>query len=291
MVTSSFEYFAPTSIEEATSLLSRHRDEARVLAGGHSLVPIMKLRLSEPKYLIDLGRVDGLADISANGGGLSIGAMATYRDIEESAAVLAHAPVLAEAAGQVADPQVRNKGTIGGSLAQADPAGDLPAVVLALGGTIVARTRRATREISADRFFVDLLTTALRPTEILTEVRIPSLSSSTGAAYVKYANKASHYPIAGIAAVVTLDSSGTVSDARVAVTGVGPKASRARRTESILRGKEPTASVIRRASDRAAVEIGDEATEDIHASAEFRVHLARVCCERALAAAVERAGA
>lgn len=290
MVSSSFEYFAPTTLDEATRLLARHRGDARILAGGHSLIPLMKLRLSEPKYLIDLGKIEALSAISELNGGLSIGAMTTYRGLETSRAVQSKAPMIAEAASGVADVQVRNRGTIGGSLAHSDPAGDLPAVVLALGGTIVARTRRATREISADRFFIDLLTTALRPTEILTEVRIPAAPPRTGTSYQKFANKASHYPIAGVAALVTLDSDGLVSDARVAVTGAGPKAARARRTERILKGKEPTPSVIRRASDRAAVEIGNDLTDDIHASAEYRAHLVQVYAERAIAKAVERAG-
>lgn len=290
MVTSSFEYFAPSSIDEATSLLSRYKDDARILAGGHSLVPIMKLRLSSPKYLIDIGRIDGLANISLDGDILYVGAMATYRDIEESDLVRIHAPMLAEAASQVADPQVRNKGTIGGSLAHADPAGDFPAVVLALGASVVACTRRATRSINIERFFVGMLTTRLRPTEIITGVTIPSQRSGSGSAYVKFANKASHYPIAGIAALLQLDSSGLVSNARIAVAGVGQKASRATRTERILRGKEPTVSVIRRASDRAGIELDGELTDDVHASASYRKHLAKVCCERAITAAVLNAG-
>jgi carbon-monoxide dehydrogenase medium subunit len=174
----------------------------------------MKLRLAAPSALIDIGGIGELRSISANGGGLSVGSMATYYEISQSSAVQSAAPALAEAAGQVADVQVRNRGTIGGSLAHSDPAGDLPAVFLALGGTIVAKTRRASREIPADRFFVDLLTTALRPTEIITEIRFQPAGARSGSAYTRFANKASHYAVAGVAAQVALSSDGTVADAR-----------------------------------------------------------------------------
>jgi carbon-monoxide dehydrogenase medium subunit len=290
MVTSNFEYFAPESFDEAASLLAKYRDTAKILAGGHSLLPIMKLRLSAPEVLIDISNVPELSEISSNGDGLTIGAMATYYELSQSAAVQAAAPAISEAAGQVADVQVRNRGTIGGSLSHSDPAGDMPAVFLALNGSVIARTRRGTREIPSDRFFVDLLTTALRPTEIVTQIKISVASGNTGSAYAKFENKASHYAIAGVAAQVTLGSDGTVSAARVAVTGVSSKSSRAKRTERILIGKEPTASVIRRASDRAAADLQDDLTSDIHASGEYRSYLAGVMAERAITLAVERAG-
>ncbi|MFW6174601.1 MAG: FAD binding domain-containing protein, partial [Chloroflexota bacterium] len=275
MVTSKFEYFAPTTLDEASSLLSRYRGQAKLLAGGHSLVPLMKLRLAEPEYLIDLSRVEGLSYIRDLDGGLSIGAMTTYNELQNSPLVRQRAPVLADAAGKVADMQVRNRGTLGGSLAHSDPAGDIPAVILALNATIIVRTPRSSREIPADRFQVDMLTTALRENEILTEIQIPAAPMGTGMAYTKFHNKASHYAIVGVAAVVTT-SNGVVSDARVAVTGAGPKATRARRTERILKDKEPTDAVIRRAASRAAAEIGDEINDDIHASAEYREHLTQV---------------
>jgi len=290
VVTSNFEYFAPESFDEAAALLAKYRDTAKILAGGHSLLPIMKLRLAAPEVLIDISKVPELSEISSNGDGLTIGAMATYYELSQSAAVQAAAPAIAEAAGQVADVQVRNRGTIGGSLAHSDPAGDMPAVFLALNGKVVARTRRGTREIASDRFFVDLLTTALRPTEIVTQIKIPATSGKSGSAYAKFENKASHYAIAGVAASVSIGSDGTVSAARVAVTGVSSKSTRAKRTERILIGKEPTASVIRRASDRAAAELQDDLTSDIHASGEYRSYLAGVMAERAITSAVERAG-
>ena len=290
MVTGNFEYFAPESFDEAAALLAKRRDVAKILAGGHSLLPIMKLRLAAPEILIDIAKVPELSAISSDGDGLTIGAMATYYDLSQSAAIQKAAPAIAEAASQVADVQVRNRGTIGGSLAHSDPAGDMPAVFLALNGSVVARTRRGMRGIASDRFFVDLLTTALRPTEIVTQIKIPATSGKSGSAYAKFENKASHYAIAGVATSVSIGSDGTVSAARVAVTGVSSKTTRAKRTERILIGKEPTASVIRRASDRAAAELQDDLTDDIHASGEYRSYLAGVMAERAITSAVERAG-
>ena len=202
MVAATFDYHAPATLRDAVSLLNDNAD-AKVLAGGHSLIPMMKLRLSEPSVVIDLGRVDGLSYVSESDGGLAIGAMTSYYDIINSDAVQQQAPVVAEAAGEVADPQVRNMGTIGGSLAHSDPAADLPAVMLALGAEVVASSRGAlgrvsTRAISADDFFVDLFTTALESNEILTEIRIPAQAANSGAAYAKMANKASHFAIVGV---------------------------------------------------------------------------------------------
>ena len=179
MVTSNFDYFAPTTLDEATSLLSRYRGEAKVLAGGHSLIPMMKLRLAEPGVLVDIGRIEGLSYVREDGDGIAIGSMTTYRELETSSLVKSRYPLLADAASKVADLQIRNRGTIGGSLAHSDPAGDLPAVVLAIGGSVVARTRRSSREISIDRFQVDLLTTALHDNEIITEIKLPALPSGT----------------------------------------------------------------------------------------------------------------
>lgn len=290
MVTSTFEYFAPTTVEEAAGLLSRYGDDAKLLAGGHSLVPLMKLSLATPKYVIYLGKIDELSQIrEAAGGGLAIGSMVTYRAIESSDLVQERAPLLAQAAAHVADVQVRNLGTIGGSLVHSDPGGDMPGAALALGATLVARTRRGTREISIDRFFVDLLTTSIHANEVLSEIRVDGLPGRTGTSYQKFANKASHYAVAGAAARITLGADGTVESCRIAITGAGAKATRARRTERILTGKAPTASTIRRASDRAAAELEDTLIDDIHASAEYRAHLARVYAERAITEAVERA--
>ena len=288
MVSSSFDYFAPTTVAEAADLLSQHGDDAKLLAGGHSLIPLMKLRLAQPQVLIALGKIESMAYIREEDGGLAIGAMTTYAQIESSDLVAARAPVLAEAAGTVADQQVRNMGTIGGSLAHADPAGDLPAVALALGARLITSSTAEHRTLSADDFFVSLLTTALEPNEILNEIVIPALPAHTGTAYAKFANKASHYAIVGVAAVVTLDSDGVCQEARIGVTGAGPKASRAVEAENALRGSRLDDATIRAAAARAGA--GIDFQEDIHASGEYRAHLTSVYAERAIREAASRAG-
>ncbi len=290
MIPQAFDYYAPTSVADALRLLRQHGDEAKLLAGGHSLLPIMKLRLSTPECLIDLGRIEELRFINeADDGSLAIGAMSTYHDIKNSALVQTRVPALAAAAGEVGDVQVQNKGTIGGSLAHADPAGDFPALALALNFELVTATARSGRTIAIDRFFRDLLTTALRPNEILTEVHVPALPPRTGVSYQKLPNKASHYAVVGVAASITLDDSGVCTEARIGVTGAGPKAVRARSTERILKGKHVDAAVIRRAAKRAAANVEDF-NDDLHASAEYREHLTTVFAERAIEEALSRAG-
>ena len=287
--TAPFDYFKPSSVEEASRLLSRFRGAAKLIAGGHSLVPLMKTRLVSPEALIDLSGIKDLVGIKSSSDGLSIGAMTTYDQIESSEEVKTVAPALAEAADQVADVQVRNWGTIGGSLAHSDPAGDLPAVILALEGVVVSRSARASRTIASERFFRDFLTTALRENEVLTELRI-STQAGTGSAYVKLPNKASHYALVGVAAAIRLESSGICSQARIGVTGAGPFAKRARRAERILEGKELTDSVVRRAGQRVGVEYQGMFNEDIHASAGYREEMTKVIGARAIKVAVERAG-
>lgn len=287
--TTPFNYVRPTSVEEASRLLSRGRGSARLLAGGHSLIPLMKTRLVSPELLIDLSAIGTLSGISSGSAGLTIGAMTTYQEIQSSDTVRKGAFALAEAASQVADVQVRNWGTIGGALAHSDPAGDLPAVVLALEATISARSARASRTIPADRFFREFLTTALRGNEILTEIQFPVLEKNTGTAYAKLANKASHYAVVGVAALIQLDKKGTCNKARIGVTGVGPFARRARRAERILQGKVFTDSVAKLAAERVGVEYQDMFNEDIHASAEYRKAMAKVIGVRAIRMAAERA--
>ena len=286
MVSSSFEYFAPTTLAEAQNLLSRYGAEAKVVAGGHSLIPMMKLRLTELKYLIDMGRISGLSYIREQDGGLAIGAMTTYYQIESSSLVRDRYLALAEAAALVADLQVRNKGTIGGSLAHADPAADLPAVVLALEGQIRSGGPSDQRSIDADGFFSDPFTTALKENEILTEIRIPSLPANTGGSYKKFGNKASHFAIVGVAAFVTMDR-GVCQRVRVGITGAGSRASRARETERALEGKEPTESNLGQAARQSTQ--GMDFLGDIHASEEYRAHLTQVFTRRALDEAINRA--
>ncbi|MEK7814631.1 MAG: FAD binding domain-containing protein, partial [Chloroflexota bacterium] len=234
MIPAAFEYHAPSSLREALGILRRYPGEAKVLAGGHSLLPMMKLRLARPAHLVDLRRIADLAYIRERDGGLAIGPMTTYYMLEASSLVRQRAPALAEAAGTVADLQVRNKGTIGGSLAHADPAADLPAVIVAMEGRVHTAGGGRSRRIPAHRFFVDIFTTALRETEIISEIFIPPTPSGTGGSYQKFANKASHFAVVGVAALVTLGSQRTCQGVRIGITGAGPRAVRARAAERYL---------------------------------------------------------
>ena len=289
MIPAAFEYEAPSSLKEALALLRKHRD-AKLLAGGHSLLPLMKLRMAAPERLIDLSRLPELAGIRERRGTIVIGAMTRHAEIESAAIVKERCPLLAETASMIGDPQVRNRGTIGGSLAHADPAADYPAAVLALEATLTAvSTSGARREIPARRFFRGLLTTALRPTEVLTEIAVPALKRGAGTAYEKFANKASRFAIVGVAGIIILDGRGRCSKVSIGITGAGPKAARAARGEASLLGKEPTPEAVARAASLAPAAIGDDALSDIHASSEFRLHLVDALTRRALTRAAERA--
>jgi carbon-monoxide dehydrogenase medium subunit len=247
----------------------------------------LKLRLAEPKALIDIGRLPGMTGVQLQGGDLVIGSLTTHATIATSAEVKQAAPLLAEAANVIGDQQVRNRGTIGGSLAHADPAGDFPAVILALEAQIKAVGPSGERSIAATDFFVDMLTSALGESEILTEIRVPALPNGAGTAYLKMDHPASHYALCGVAAVVQLGASGTVEQVRVGVTGVGPKAYRATGVENALRGQPGSAESVEQAAQHAAD--GVDALGDIHASTEYRSHLARVFAKRALNEAIARA--
>jgi carbon-monoxide dehydrogenase medium subunit len=244
----------------------------------------MKLRLAEPEVLIDHGHIPGLSGIAEADGGLAIGPMTTYYELMTSDMVSAKAPVLGEAAGLVADVQVRNRGTIGGSVAHADPAGDLPGVLLALGARFEATSPSGTRTIESDDMFVDLLTTALEPNEILTSIFVPA---APAAAYEKFANKASRYAIVGVCAVLTVDG-GKCTAARIGVTGTGPMAVRANGSEAALVGSSLDADSIKAAASVAAD--GIDALSDVHASDEYRIHLTMVSAKRAITTAAGRAG-
>jgi carbon-monoxide dehydrogenase medium subunit len=286
MYPASFEYHRVASVEEAVGLLARHKDDAKLLAGGHSLIPMMKLRLAQPKHLIDIGRVAGLSGIREEGGHFVIGALTTHHAVESSAAIQRKCPMLSEAAAMIGDPQVRNYGTIGGSLAHADPAADWPAVVLALGAELRAVGPKGTRTIKAEDFFKDLFTTALGPAEVLTEVRIPT-GGHGGAAYVKHPHPASRFAVVGVAAAVALDGSGKCTSAHVGVTGVGSKAVRAKGVEAALAGKALDAATIGAAAQKAAD--GIDINADLQGSVEYKAHLTRVYTRRALERAVNRA--
>ncbi|HUE38687.1 MAG TPA: xanthine dehydrogenase family protein subunit M [Candidatus Binatia bacterium] len=287
MIPASFEYHAAKSVEDALALLGKYGDGAKLLAGGHSLIPALKLRLQSVEHLIDLGRISGLDSIREAGGKIAIGALTTHQAVESSELLRKKCPLLAECAGHIGDVQVRNRGTIGGSLSHADPAADYPAAVLALEAEIEATSAKGKRTIGADGFFVDMLTTALQPGEIVTEIRVPVQAASTGGAYLKVAQPASGFAIVGVAALVTLDGSGKCSRVRVGVTGAAVKGYRAKETEAELGGKAPDDATLARAAERATN--GVETSGDIFASPEYRAHLTRVYTRRALAAAVARA--
>ncbi|MBV9894352.1 MAG: xanthine dehydrogenase family protein subunit M [Chloroflexi bacterium] len=284
MFPAKFAYAAPTSLQEALGLLND--PEAKIIAGGHSLLPLMKLRLAQPSLLVDIGRIPGLSYVRREDGVLAIGAMTTYRQIEQSSEVHQAAPVLAEATHEVGDPQVRAKGTLAGALAHADPAGDLPAVALALGGVVKAVGSSGERELDLDSFFVDMLTTALQEKEIIREVRLRVQPAGAGAAYQKFDQPASHYALTGVCAVVTL-SGGSIATARIGVTGVGPKAYRPTAVEQALAGKPAEEEAVKAAVQTVAD--GIDVQGDIHASPEYRAHLARVLTRRAVLEAAQRA--
>ena len=280
MFPSQFEYHRASSVDEAVKLLGENPD-AKIIAGGHSLLPAMKLRLAAPSALVDIGRIEDLKGIgSTRNGGLLIGALVTYDQLADSNDVKAAAPVLAEAAAKVGDPQVRTRGTVGGSLAHSDPAADLTAVFLALGGAVDVVGSGGERRIEADDLFVDLLTTSLAPDEVITRVHIPATSGRVGSAYEKAEHPASGYAVVGVAAVVGLDGSGNVSSARLAVTGCTSKATRLSGAEQALSGKALNADSIAAASQAAAE--GLEINGDHYASAEYRRHLVGVLTRRAL---------
>jgi len=258
-----------------------------VLAGGHSLIPVMKFRLAQPKHLVDISRIRDLSYILADGGAIVIGAMTTHHDIEASDLLRKTLPILPEAAALIGDVQVRNKGTFGGSLAHADPAADWPASVLALEAEIKASGPSGARTIKAADFFVGMLQSALEANEILTEVRIAVPTGKTGMAYEKFAQKASGFAIAGVAAVITTDGKGNCLRARLGVTGISAKAYRAEAVERALEGKKLDDRTIAAAAAHTAD--GQDPLGDIHASAEFRAHLARVNAKRAIARAAKAA--
>jgi len=286
MYSERFEYFRPKTLAEASQLLKKHKG-ARLLAGGHSLLPAMKLRLASPKALVDIGRIKGLCGIEKRGKGIWIGATTIHADIASSALLRKSCPVLSEAAAQIGDIQVRNRGTIGGSIAHADPAADLPTVLIAIGATVVAKGPKGERKIPAEKFFVDFFTTALKAGEIVTAVLVPMQGKGTGAAYQKHPHPASRFAVAGAAAVVTLRD-GRCESASLVVGGTTANPVRVAAAEKILVGNKPDAAAIAKAADQVPGAITDP-LGDSYASGEFRKHLATVLAKRALTAAVERA--
>jgi carbon-monoxide dehydrogenase medium subunit len=288
MIPAEFDYVRVASVEQAVELLHDGKGETRLLAGGHSLIPLMKLRLARPRLLLDIRPIPGLNGVRRSNGTLAIGPTATHQTVATSELVRQVAPLLGEAASHIGDVQVRNAGTLGGSLAHADPGGDLPAAALAVGAVIQAQGPGGTRSIAAEDFFVGLLTTALAPDEMLVRVDLPVPTGRVGSAYLKFDNPASHYALVGVAAWFQLATDGSIAAARVGVTGVAPWAYRARQTEAVLLGQLPTGPVVAAAAGRVLDGHEDEVNGDIHASSEYRAHVAQVLTRRALETARAR---
>ncbi|MDT7894660.1 MAG: glyceraldehyde dehydrogenase subunit beta [Desulfurococcales archaeon] len=282
-----FSLIVPSTVEEALDALSRYGEEAKVLAGGHSLIPLMKLRLASPKYLIYIGKIQGLSYIREEAGKIRIGCMTTHAMIESSDLLRKKNLLLSETASKIGDLQVRNMGTIGGSLAHADPAADYPAAITALEGEIVARSVKGERVIKAQEFFKGPFSTALRSDELLVEVRVPSMEGYFGTAYEKLVFRATDFAIVGVAAVLELDRGGAIQRARVALTGVGSTPVRAKSVEEELIGKQASKDLIVKVSTRASE--GLNPPSDIRASSEYRKAMAAVMTKRALLRALERA--
>jgi carbon-monoxide dehydrogenase medium subunit len=278
-----FEYVCATSLSEAARLLNDRQDDAKILAGGQSLIPLLKLRLAAPQLVLDIGRLRELKEIRDTADAIEIGSLVRHAEIERSELLARECPLLVETAAAVGDVQVRNRGTLGGSLAHADPAGDFPAAALALDARLIATSVRGQRTIAVRDFFVDLMTTALQPNEILTAIQIRKLGPRTGSAYAKMRQQASGFAIVGVASILTLNAKGTIADARVAITGVGAVPYRAREVENRLRGGLADAKLIAQAAAAAAE--GVDVSSDLHASAEYRRELATIFTRRSLESA------
>ncbi len=286
MITHPFTYEAPTTIDDAVRALGRSR-EAKILAGGHSLIPLMKLGLAEPELIVDIGRIAGLREIKSEDGAIIVGALATHRSIADNAKVASTLRALAEAAAAVGDLQVRSRGTIGGSIAHADSAADEPAPTLAFDATIRVIGPKGRRDIPAREFFKGTFETALAPNEIVVEIRFPAPAGRAGSAYAKFAHSASGFAIVGVAAVIGLKADGTVERAAIGVTGAAAAPFRATAAERALVGTRGDASAIAAAAGKSAD--GVTMLSDLTASSEFRQQLVTVFARRALERAIEHA--
>jgi carbon-monoxide dehydrogenase medium subunit len=282
MIPGKFDYVRPDTVDDAVRALAEGGDEAKVIAGGQSLLPLLRLRLAYPEVLIDVGGIDELRGVADAGDALVIGARTTHYQLVHDPLVAEHAGLLAQATSTVADPAVRHRGTLGGALAHADPAGDLPAVILALDGILIARGPGGEREIAAADFFVDYLTSSLGPDEVLTAIRIPKLGPGWGYRYEKFHRTAQSWATVGVAALVRRDN-GTVAEARVGLTNMGTVPVRATATEQAASGAEASRAALSQAAGHA--DEGAEPPGDLHGAPDYRRHLARVLTGRALAAA------
>jgi aerobic carbon-monoxide dehydrogenase medium subunit len=283
-----FAYFTPATVDEALALLVEHGGDAKPLAGGQSLIPAMNFRLARPAVLVDLNRIAELAYVRAESGGLAVGAMTRQRAVERSDAVARAAPLLAETMPSIAHPQIRNRGTVGGSIAHADPSAELPAVMLALEARFRAKSPTGERSIAAGEFFRGMLETALAPGELLVEITVPPLPASSGTAFLEMARRHGDYALVGVAAIVTLDAHGRCKAARIGLLSVGDGPVLATEAAKLLAGQAPSDDLVRAAGDAAATRDVDPPS-DIHASAAYRRQLVAVLTRRALARAFERA--
>jgi aerobic carbon-monoxide dehydrogenase medium subunit len=288
MIPPSFEYLRPKTVPEAVAMLQQHGDEAKILSGGQSLIPMMKLRLARPGVLIDINRISGLSYVKEEGGYLKIGGLTREAELESSPLVRSKYPILLDTAHVIADPQVRNMATVGGNLAHGDPANDHPATMVALGAQVIATGPKGERVIPIEDFFVSLFATALQHEEILTEIRIPVPAARSGGAYFKLERKVGDFATAAVAAQLTLDEKGVCQSVGIGLTNVGPTPVKARKAEEFLRGKKPDESNIARAAQLAA----DESTPspDLRGPVEYKKGLVKELTKRALTRALERAG-
>jgi CO/xanthine dehydrogenase FAD-binding subunit len=284
----SFEYVAPRSLDEALASLAEHGDAGKVLAGGQSLVPLLNMRLAGPDVLIDINNVHELSGLDVWDGGVAIGALVRQSELEHAAIARQRTPLLVEAMALVGHPPIRHRGTVGGSLAHADPAAELPAAMLALEASLLVRSARGQRVVLAEEFFVGNLTTAMSPDELLTEIRVPGVPAGTGSAFLEVSRRSGDFAVCGAAALVTLDASGRVGRVRVALCGVGSGPVRARLVEQALVGELPSGAALEDASRRVVDEI--DPASDIHGSAAYRRKLAVVMTRRAIELAARRAG-
>ena len=288
MIPAAFDYHRPGSLDEAIGLLTRHGDQAKVLSGGMSLLPTLKLRLGAFEHLVDIGRIPGLEYVKEEGGFVCIGATTRQATLERSDLVRSKLPILADAVPLIADPLVRNRGTIGGNVANGDPANDEPAILLALGATLVARGPKGERTIAANKFYVDLYTTALARDEILTEIRIPVPPPRSGGAYYKLKRKTGDFATAASAVQLTLDAKGAVARAGIALTNAGPTPLEVADAAQALVGKMPDEKAIAEAARLAAAKSNPGA--DHRGSVEYKREMARVLTGRAVQKALQRAG-
>jgi carbon-monoxide dehydrogenase medium subunit len=288
MIPAAFDYHSPATLDEALALLAQHGDKAKILAGGQSLLPMLKLRLGQAGVLIDIGRVPGLEYIKEEGGTLKIGAATRESALERSELIRSKYPILADTAAVIADPLVRNRATVGGNLAHSDPANDHPATMLALGATVVARGPKGERTIPIDKFFTGIFSTALAPNEILAEIRIPVPPPKSGGAYLKLERKVGDFATAAAAVQLTLGAGGEVTALGIGLTAMGEVPVKAAEAEAYLRGKKANGTAIAEAAKRAAA--ATDPTADRRGAVEYKREMARVLTERALRLAIQRAG-